>query len=278
MHKPCWRSFGTNNKVVFTDTARARREFKKNRGVHSLKLRSRAVRSEQILRDRFGKPRGRRLSPLSGRCGTSLGHSIDMRNAQTSIRQNVAAGGIALAAIFALAIPAAAEQGLNVDQSTYNSGNVTTHATNIKVWGGLTGAGASASIGATGAVSSLAATSINSGYAAGSIAGRDIRQLTENVGAVTSLDNSIRAGALSGKGASVIISVTGAVSSVSTSSIGSPISLSLGRNASITQSSKNTGNITNSGAISVRGLSGAGVSVGISTVGATTAVSFSGIR
>jgi len=192
------------------------------------------------------------------------------------------AGGFALGAIVALAIPAIAQEGhgIFVDQAVTNSGDVTIGAASIRVRGGITGIGASASIGATGAASSVAASSIitTTGPVAGSIAFKDIRQHTENTGSVTSLDNSIRAGVLSGKGSSVNISATGAVSSVSVSAINSPVNATFSRQGRITQTTNNAGSVTLSGAISVGRLSGAGVSVGISAVGATSAISFSGIR
>jgi hypothetical protein len=201
-----------------------------------------------------------------------------MRNTLSSKARNLLAGSLAVGAL-AFALPALAGDGhgLVVDQSVVNSGDVTIGAANIEVRGGLTGAGTSASAGATGAASSVAASSILSGYS-GPVALKDIRQYTENSGNVTSLNNWIGTGALTGTGASVNISASGAVSSVSSSTIRSAVNATFSRRGSITQTTSNLGGVSASGAISVGRLSGSGVAVGISAVGATSAITFSRIR
>jgi hypothetical protein len=209
------------------------------------------------------------------------GYSNNMRNTHTSLRRGLVAGGLALGALVAASIPGMAGNGpgLVVDQSVVNGGDVTIGAANIEVRGGLSGVGASVSAGATGAAASVAASSIvTSGPPAGAIAFKDIRQHTENLGNVSSMNNWIGTGALSGKGTSVNISASGAVSSVSASAINSPVNATFSRRGTITQGANNAGSISVSGAIGVGRLSGAGVSVGVSAVGATSAITFSRIR
>jgi hypothetical protein len=212
--------------------------------------------------------------------GTSLGTLMSMRINQTSKARNALFCGIALGAMAALAIPANAEEWhrLQVNQEAWNNSNVTVGGASVKVWG-VTGPGASASIGATGALASVSESSIaDHGYAGSFLASTDIRQSSINTAYVTNQGNTISVGAVTGKGASVGISAAGAVSSVSASSIGSAVGASFGRGSKITQTSYNGSLVSTGGAVSVRVLSGAGASVGISAVGATSVVSFSRIR
>lgn len=199
-----------------------------------------------------------------------------MRSTRNSKYRNLVAGGIAIGTILSFVVPAQAE---DVSQWATNSGFVGTVGSHVTVYGPVSGAGASVSIGSTGALASVSATSIaGGGYGGPAIAPKNIWQSSENFGAVSSMGDSIWTGPVTGKGASVGISATGAVSSVSATTIGSPVGASLGYGGRITQSAYNGGSVQTNGAVSVRVLSGVGASVGVSAMGATSVVSISKIR
>jgi hypothetical protein len=144
--------------------------------------------------------------------------------------------------------------------------------------GALSGNGASASISATGAVASTS-FNMNSVVSYGSTF-FDLKSETQNVtnnGNVTNT-GSMTTDVLSGNGASASISASGAVASTAFSTNSSTLTENYARfQGAITQNAENYGDITNTGSLSLGGLSGKGASASISATGAASSFSVASI-
>jgi hypothetical protein len=144
--------------------------------------------------------------------------------------------------------------------------------------GALSGNGASASISATGAVASTS-FNMNSVVSYGSTF-FDLKSVTQNVtnnGNVTNT-GSMTTDVLSGNGASASISASGAVASTAFSTNSSTLTENYARfQGAITQNAENYGDITNTGSLSLGGLSGKGASASISATGAASSFSVASI-
>lgn len=169
--------------------------------------------------------------------------------------------------------------------------------------GHLSGTGSSASISATGAASAVSYSSIEQSYPAWNyVVIRGVKQTTVNTGDVqntgpTDSSTTVRHGSsgvvitttttygpaavhvrdLSGAGSSASVSATGAASIVGISKINDAAS-TISSIGYVTQSTTNSGNVSNYGSLSAGHLSGNGASVSISATGAVSSVSYSNIN
>lgn len=173
--------------------------------------------------------------------------------------------------------------GGSVIQSATNEGSgVTTNLDgHIPLGGPISGAGASASISATGAIASFSISHVvnTAGEGSFTVAGR-IDQTAANDAPITNSGIITTAsGGLTGPGTSAVVSATGAAASVSSSSIASAApTLASPSITRIVQDVDNGGNVTNTGDVDLTGaISGPGAAGSVSAVGAGAYASFSAI-
>jgi hypothetical protein len=170
-----------------------------------------------------------------------------------------------------------------VDQTSNNNSPVVNSVT-ISISGGLPGAGASASINATGAVTSTTVTGINTPliYPSGGFGA--INQASHNnldEATVTNTGTINNNGGTLGTGSTISIGATGALASTAVTGIGNAAFLApaLAFGSNVSQSATNDAIINNTGTVNADGLTvpGAGASVLISATGALSSLSIGSI-
>lgn len=170
----------------------------------------------------------------------------------------------------------------NITQSASNqaAGTTTNTGGSIPLSGPISGAGASASISATGAISSVSLSHIVNTAGEGQFGLGAISQGSTNAANITNSGTiATTSGGLSGIGSSAVISATGAAASVSSSSIAATGAPGTPAIDSIGQSVSNSGVVSNTGTITLAsGISGAGAAASVSAVGAGAYASFSAIK
>jgi hypothetical protein len=170
----------------------------------------------------------------------------------------------------------------NITQSANNqaAGTTTNTGGSIPLSGPIDGAGASASISATGAIASVSLSHIANTTAEGQFDLAAISQGSTNAANITNSGNiATTSGGLSGVGSSAVISATGAAASVSSSSIAATVAPGTSAIDSMGQSVSNSGAVSNTGTISLAsGISGAGAAASVSAVGAGAYASFSAVK